>query len=120
MAPPPPYTPAPDAPATPLDAAAARTLSTLVVDLPAQYDSSLDWSVYAHDIIFDDPVTVLRGRLAYRGMIGTLRVAAAVATREATFELRAADRVAPLLLRTVWVTRVVLPRPVEQGAAAPG
>lgn len=51
---------------------------------------------------------MLRGRLPYRGMINTLRVAAAVATREATFEVRAADRVSPSLLRTVWVTRVVL------------
>ncbi|KAK1859621.1 hypothetical protein I4F81_002215 [Pyropia yezoensis] len=103
-----PYTPPPGGRETALDAAAARTLATLRVDLPAQYDAPLDWSIYAPSIVFDDPVTVLRGRLPYRGMINTLRVAAAVATREATFEVRAADRVSPSLLRTVWVTRVVL------------
>lgn len=105
---PPPYTPPPGVAETPLDGAVARTLATLRVDLPAQYDAPLNWSVYAPSIVFDDPVTVLRGRLAYRGMIGTLRVAAAVATREASFQVRAADRVSPSLLRTVWVTRVVL------------
>lgn len=73
-----------------------------------QYTRPLDWSVYAPGIVFDDPVTLLRGRLAYRGMLGTLRLAAAAATREATFEVRAAERVAAALLRTVWVTRVVL------------
>lgn len=103
-----PYPPPPGGRETALDAAAARTLATLRVDLPAQYDAPLDWSIYAPSIVFDDPVTVLRGRLPYRGMINTLRVAAAVATQEATFEVRAADRVSPSLLRTVWVTRVVL------------
>jgi len=83
-------------------------LTTLLADLPRQYDGDLDWSIYAPDIVFDDPVTLLRGRLSYRGMLLTLRLLAAVATTSADFEVRSADRVAADVLRTVWVTRAAL------------
>ncbi|OSX76258.1 hypothetical protein BU14_0200s0013, partial [Porphyra umbilicalis] len=87
--------------ARPLDAAAEATLTTLLADLPRQYDGDLDWSIYAPDIVFDDPVTLLRGRLSYRGMLLTLRLLAAVATTSADFEVRSADRVAADVLRTM-------------------
>uniref|UniRef100_A0A7S1TE68 Uncharacterized protein n=1 Tax=Compsopogon caeruleus TaxID=31354 RepID=A0A7S1TE68_9RHOD len=53
--------------------------AVLLHDLPRQYRHDLDWSIYADDITFDDPVTHLRGKLRYRGMIAVLRLLVAVA-----------------------------------------
>lgn len=38
-------------------------------DLPLQYEKPQDLSCFSGGIEFDDPVTSLRGKLLYRGML---------------------------------------------------
>lgn len=38
-------------------------------DLPRQYEKPQDLSVFSGDIEFSDPVTTLRGKLQYRGVL---------------------------------------------------
>jgi len=66
--------------------ACARTLEILRKDLPEQYARSVDLSIYAKDVRFDDPVTKLRGKLRYRGMLTILRVLVGVVATGGTAE----------------------------------
>lgn len=51
----------------------------------------MDFSVYAPDVRFTDPMTSLRGRLAYRGMIWTIALLARVLFVPATVTFTLAE-----------------------------
>lgn len=50
-----------------------RLARTLKQDLPLQYEKPQDLSIFGDDVAFQDPVTTLRGKLPYRGMLCELR-----------------------------------------------
>lgn len=43
-------------------------------DLPRQYEKPQDLSIFSDGVEFQDPVTTLRGKLPYRGMLCELRI----------------------------------------------
>jgi Uncharacterized conserved protein (DUF2358) len=65
-----------------------RVLRVLVNDLPRQYKDplNLDYSIYAKDFLFTDPVTTLKSRLMYRGMLTTIGAIALVLFKRGTVE----------------------------------
>lgn len=46
-----------------------RLTRILEQDLPLQYDKPQDLSIFGDNVEFQDPVTTLRGKLLYRGML---------------------------------------------------
>ncbi|CAN0309676.1 unnamed protein product, partial [Ectocarpus sp. 13 AM-2016] len=46
-----------------------RLTRILEQDLPLQYEKPQDLSIFGDNVEFQDPVTTLRGKLLYRGML---------------------------------------------------
>eukprot|EP00897_Mesotaenium_endlicherianum_P002796 jgi/Mesen1/2544/ME000161S01593 len=110
-----------------LDAKVVEIMEILKGDLPDQYQKEMDWSIYDSSVIFVDPVTRLKGKLPYRGMIFTLRWLTSGLFEEATatfelFSIQEVDKGAATTsaygpkdlgqrveckraIRTVWATR---------------
>ncbi|CAM9520730.1 unnamed protein product, partial [Hapterophycus canaliculatus] len=83
-----------------------RLTRTLENDLPLQYDKPQDLSIFADDVEFQDPVTTLRGKLPYRGMLFFTLMFFRVACKPGSsyFEVTAIERPARKAIQTVWKT----------------
>lgn len=77
-------------------------------DLPLQYEKPQDLSCFSGGIEFDDPVTSLRGKLLYRGMLFFTMLFFRVACQPGSyFTVTSIDRPAREIIRTVWETGAV-------------
>eukprot|EP00903_Cladosiphon_okamuranus_P008184 g7883.t1 len=83
-----------------------RLTRTLEQDLPRQYEKPQDLSIFGDGVEFQDPVTTLRGKLPYRGMLflTLLFFRAACEPGSSYFNVTAIDRPARQTIRTVWET----------------
>ncbi|CAN0149272.1 unnamed protein product [Scytosiphon promiscuus] len=83
-----------------------RLMRTLENDLPTQYERPQDLSIFGDNVEFRDPVTTLRGKLPYRGMLFFTLMFFRVACKPGSsyFEVTAIDRPARKVIRTVWRT----------------
>ncbi|CAN0408867.1 unnamed protein product [Pylaiella littoralis] len=83
-----------------------RLARTLEEDLPLQYEKPQDLSIFDDGVEFQDPVTSLRGKLLYRGMLFFTLLFFRVACRPGSsyFTVTAIDRPARRTIRTVWET----------------
>lgn len=61
-----------------------NVIRILELELPRQYEDDFSWDIYSDDVLFADPVTLMRGKLQYRGMIFTLRILTATAFQPST------------------------------------
>ncbi|KAJ8904986.1 hypothetical protein NDN08_001498 [Rhodosorus marinus] len=85
-----------------------EAIFALRTDLPRQYDAvfSLDFSIFADDVTFDDPWTKIRGKLNYRGMLYTLAAIKAVFFSDAVFDLSSCELAEDdTKIRTRWLTK---------------
>ncbi|CAM9172781.1 unnamed protein product [Ectocarpus sp. 8 AP-2014] len=87
----------------------ARLTRILEQDLPLQYEKPQDLSIFGDNVEFQDPVTTLRGKFLYRGMLFFTLLFFRVACKRGSsyFEVTAIDRPTRRTIRTVWKTGAV-------------
>eukprot|EP00752_Nemacystus_decipiens_P004784 g4355.t1 len=92
-----------------LEGTMRRLTRTLEQDLPRQYEKPQDLSIFGDDVEFQDPVTTLRGKLPYRGMLffTLLFFRAACKPGSSYFTVTTIDRPTRQTIRTVWETGAV-------------
>jgi hypothetical protein len=87
------------------------TVAVLKQDLPTLFQQDLDYSIYAGNIVFQDPLSQFSGKFAYRLIFWTLRFHAALFFKEIYFDLH---NIRPDEVDTIcaeWTVRGVLRLP---------
>ncbi|MEM8642406.1 MAG: DUF2358 domain-containing protein [Cyanobacteria bacterium P01_G01_bin.54] len=82
-----------------------RNIEILRTELPTFFDKDVSYDIYTKDILFEDPINRLKGKLSYRIAFWTLRFHGGLFFTEVHFDLHDVKQESAQQIRADWTIR---------------
>ena len=92
-----------------------HNIETLKAELPHLFETDISYDIYTRDILFQDPISIFKGKLNYRIIFWTLRFHGKLFFTELYFDLHDVKQTTEDIILANWTVRGTLRLPWKAG-----